>query len=161
MNLSHAASIGLCLLGCAASGPARAQAAQEYGVLVGTVTPGVGAQARGLGAATAGAIGNAANAVAAVNQRAGSPGPGPARRSGPPAVVVHRMLPLGDPLEGTDAPFYTLANGRTLRVSGAFALAAEPVAELQQCVLRYAAITVTGGYRPSGPPRDECLNAQS
>jgi hypothetical protein len=160
MPLSKAPLLSLCLLASVVPGVAEAQ---EYGVIVGTVTPGVGAQARGLGAATAGAIGQAANAVAAVNQRAGSSAQGSGARSGPRRIDVHRFtsLPVGDPLEGSDAPTYAFANGRTLRVSGSFLPAAQPFGAVQWCLLEYGAINVTGGYAPSGPPRDDCRNIRS
>jgi len=157
MRLSKAAFLSLCVLGCTAAGTA---AAQEYGVLVGTVTPGVGAQARGLGAATASAIGGAANAVAAANQRGSSSAQGSPSSRGPQRIEVQRFvaLPVGDPLEGTDAPIYSFGNGRRIRVSGAFTPAAPPFGGIQQCVLEYGVISVSGGYKPSGPPRDECRN---
>ena len=68
---------------------------------------------------------------------------------------------MGDPLEGSDAPTYAFANGRTLRVSGSFLPAAEPFGVVQWCLLEYGAITATGGYAPSGPPRDDCQNVRS
>ena len=163
MRLSNAALISLCVLGCGATSVAEAQ---EYGVLTGAVTPGVGAGARRLGAASASAVGRAANAVAAVNQATGASAPsgqpsgGP--RSGPQRIDVQRFaaLPIGDPLQGTDAPTYALAGGRTLRASGIFVPDAQPFAGNRWCQLEYSRVASTGGFDPSGPPSDDCRNVR-
>ena len=160
MKLSHTAMISLCALGCAVTGTAEAQ---EYGVLVGTVTPGVGAASRSLGAASANAIGNAANTIAAVNQATGASrqASGGSHR-GPSRIDVQRFaaLPHGDTLDGTDAPTYALAGGRTLRASGIFVPAAQPFAGNRWCQLEYSRVAATGGFDPSGPPSDDCRNVR-
>lgn len=161
MKLSDAALISLGVLGCVVTGSAEAQ---EYGVVVGSVTPGVGAAARSLGAASTSAITRAAQEIAAVNQGTGASGQNSSGiRSGPTRIDVQRFtgLPAGDPLDGTDAPTYALGNGRTIRTSGGFMPAAEPFARIKWCVLEYGSVAATGGLNPSGPPHDDCRNVRS
>ena len=130
--------------------------AQDTGPLFGTLQ---GYGARALGNAIGGAINRATDAIAQANGPAPSPG-SPARSvNGPSSITVSyfHALPIGDALAGTDAPTYALANGHRLRASGLFVLDAAP-APSPQCVLNYSALRASGGYRPSGPPRDGCLN---
>jgi hypothetical protein len=137
---------------------AGAAQAQDAGPLYGSVRdPGT----RGLGAAVSGAIGNAANAVAQSNAATGAAAPrgdsAPSRGPSRIAVTQFYSLPKNDALEGTDAPRYALGNGRTMRASGTFTLAGAAGSE-SLCVLRYGAVRASGGYHPSGPPLDDCLN---
>ena len=100
--------------------PIAAQAAAETAIILGGTAQAQGRAQRSLGTAISRSMGNAANAVAATNR---------AR----PQATAHRQRARGagkagkfaialpgdvDPLERTDAPTYTLANGASIRVSG-------------------------------------------
>ena len=91
------------------STPVSAQAAAETAI----ITSGTGAPqaraARGLGSAISGAMRRSAGSVRVQPRGV---------RRGSPRQGQDQALPEGDPLEGTDAPAYTLSNGTTIRVSG-------------------------------------------
>lgn len=88
---------------------ARAQAAAETAI----ITSGTGAPqaraARGLGSAISGALRRGGTTIRVQPRGV---------RRGSPRQGQDQALPEGDPLEGTDAPAYTLSNGTTIRVSG-------------------------------------------
>lgn len=109
MIMRTIATAALAVIASAVPSTAHAQAAAETAI----ITSGTGAPqaraARGLGSAISGAMRRSAGAIR-VQPRGAS--------RGSPRQGQEQALPEGDPLEGTDAPAYTLGNGTTIRVSG-------------------------------------------
>ena len=103
-----ATALAITATGATAS-EARAPAAAETAI----ITSGTGAPqaraARGLGSAISGAMRRSSGAIRVQPRGV---------RRGAPRQGQEQALPEGDPLEGTDAPAYTLGNGTTIRVSG-------------------------------------------
>jgi hypothetical protein len=162
----HSGSQGRAIMRCTAalkliavlvlSGGPCALAAQDTGALSPVLRDYGG---RGLGNAIGSAITRAANAIPQEANGAGPaqplihrPAPSPRKM-----VVTHfQSLPRGDALQGTAARTVAFSDGRTMRASGTFhAYAAHSQAT---CRLKFTTLYAGGGFQPSGPPHDGCLN---
>ena len=105
---------------------AAAQDAAEAGAIL-SGTRGTGEAARGMGNATRGALGGAADAIAATNARRGGAASArtPARRGGSAtsgqrggAAQSYTIAGNIDVLDRFEVPTWRLGNGRVLRISG-------------------------------------------
>lgn len=109
----------------AIASPALAQAAAETAVILSGTGQGTGEASRSVGAAAAGGIGRASDAIAATNARARARG-GSARRGGSGQGGFVITGGNADALEGTDAPLVQTGSGASIRVSGRLIPAAVP-----------------------------------
>ena len=119
------------------STPVSAQAAAETAI----ITSGTGAPqaraARGLSSAISGALRRGSTTIRVQPRGV---------RRGSPRQGQDQALPEGDPLEGTDAPAYTLSNGTTIRVSGGMRDAPSTRCTAN-CTSHRAAAVITVGTR--------------
>lgn len=114
MTSRYLLAIGAAVLACGVAGGASAQDAAESAMILNGVGTGQAEAQRRMGASVSRSINSATNAVRAT----GGAAPVRTRRRGNSAVSVGPVPATGDPLEGTDAPSYTLSNGASIRVSG-------------------------------------------
>lgn len=109
----------------ALASPALGQAAAETAIILSGTGQGTGEASRRIGAAAAGGIGRASDAIAATNARARARG-GSARRGGSGQGGFVITGGNADALEGTDAPLVQTGSGASIRVSGRLIPAAVP-----------------------------------
>lgn len=112
-------AVGTALIAIGLASPVMAQDAAETAVIL-SGSAGQGKAARTLGSSVSQGIGRASNAVRTTTNRAPSTrNQGGTARRGSRGVPSGGSIPAGvDPLAGTDATSYHLANGASITVSG-------------------------------------------